>query len=218
MDREKIVEFWDDDKIVDGILSGDRAAAGQLIGKYGPRLWSFLVRTPMHKNDAEEAISMVIEKAIRGMHTFKRGKPLFTWLATIAKNVRVDRLRSGIDQVPSDKLDFIEDQDFAKLPLHKLPKNAFGGGSSLGEHKASTEVAALREVLSKIGESDRVVLELELFVPISREDMARMLSVDVGTLRVRICRAQKKFIALLKEHPVFKGRPVNPDWAKEYVK
>lgn len=219
MGVETDVGFWNDDRIVDGVLKGDQQAISQLLGKYAKRLWGFLVRDRhMHVDDADEAMQVVVERAIKGIHTFERGKPLFTWLAAIAKNVHADVQNGKVADVSSKRPNYLEDHELDKLPLHKYPKGAFCGDGATKTSQSQREIDALREVLSQLGESDQRLLEMELFMPITRAEMAESFGVNTASLRTRICRAQKRFISALQDHPEFRGRPVNPDWSKDYVK
>ena len=72
----------------------DRAAFAALFGFYAPRIKGFLVRTGTPPETAEEIAQETMLSVWRKAAQFDASRAsVSTWIYTIARNVRIDRLR-----------------------------------------------------------------------------------------------------------------------------
>jgi RNA polymerase sigma-70 factor (ECF subfamily) len=163
----------------------DRAAFAALFGLYAPRIKGFLVRTgtsaEVAEEIAQEALLLVWRKA--ALFDAARANPS-TWIYTIARNLRIDRLRHerGLradalyealnredPRQPDELLENVDDEDRVRAALDELP----------GEQMT--------------------VVHLSFFEDRAHGDIARILDIPLGTVKSRLRLALAKLRARLDE-------------------
>lgn len=85
----------DHDGLVEAIAAhGDRTAFAALFGHFAPRLKAYLMRLGSDPSTAEEVMQDVMLTVWRKAASFdRRQASAGTWIFTIARNRRIDRLR-----------------------------------------------------------------------------------------------------------------------------
>jgi RNA polymerase sigma-70 factor, ECF subfamily len=95
----------------------DRAAFAALFDSYAPRVKSFMMRKGASSEQAEDLVqeTMIAVWSKAQMYVADRGS-VTTWIFTIARNLRIDRLRrektslySDIDDYDAESLDVQQD-------------------------------------------------------------------------------------------------------------
>ena len=148
----------------------DHAAFATLFAHYAPRLKSFLMRqaSPEAAEEiAQEAMLSVWRKAAQFDSTKASAG---TWIFTIARNLRIDRLRrEGRPEV--DMTDPYFDQD------EPTPdQNA----------SASEEQKIIHEAVSQLPEDQAEVIRLAYFEEQSHSEIADSLDIPLGTVKSRL--------------------------------
>lgn len=165
----------------------DRAAFASLFGFYAPRIKGFLMRTGTAAEIAEEIAQEAMLSVWRKAATFDASRAsVSTWIYTIARNLRIDRLRhergGGVsaDAVyeslrseepgrPDDSLEWAERDDRVRRALREL----------------SDEQAA--------------VVRLSFFEDKAHGEIARILRIPLGTVKSRLRLAMAKLRERLGE-------------------
>jgi len=133
---------------------------------------------------AEDAAQEVFVKAYRAWETFRGDSSRATWLYRIAVRHCVDLLRyqQRLRRLFSTAGDEgLEDAADAASDEGRLP--GF-------ETSVESRIAA-KEILSALGEGDRIVLSLREIEGLSYEEMARVMEVSVEAVRSRLARARR---------------------------
>ncbi|MFM2394536.1 MAG: Sigma-K factor [Bacteroidota bacterium] len=77
------------------IKKGDQSALGTLYDAYSGALYNVVLKIVQSKEDADELIQSVFLKVWNNIDSFDNNKSsIYTWMATIAKNSALDKLRS----------------------------------------------------------------------------------------------------------------------------
>lgn len=150
----------------------DKVAFGQLFDFLGPRLKSSLMKAGMDSAGAEDLMQdvMISVWTKAGLFDPARGG-VFGWVFTIARNVRIDRLRRT---KPVMSLDLVEwdPADDSATSEEKLVK--------------AGETAALHKALKGISAEQRQVIEMAFVQELTQVQIAEKLGLPLGTVKSRM--------------------------------
>lgn len=167
-------------------------AAAEAIGLLQNAVFSFSMKMCGHREDAEDTAQEVLYRSLKHLHKLKEPAALAAWLYTVARN-RCRRLHSVAQESPS-----------RKLSLDELMPDAAELNNLLRDTAASPERNALlgerrdllRQAVLRIPSQFRIVLVLHDMEELGTEQVAQVLNLREGTVRVRLHRAR---LALRKE-------------------
>lgn len=155
------------------VAAGDRVAFRALYNTAGPRLLSICKRFLRDSDAANDALQEVMFRIWEKSPLFDRRKgEAMAWMATLARNVLINRLPEK--QVTAMSLDSSEITALVDaLTTHRDP--------SLGPD--------LRRCLSELKEDYRQCVILAYYYGLSYEELAKLRAVPVGTIKTWIHRA-----------------------------
>lgn len=174
-----------DAQLISRIKAGDRAAFGDLVGKYRNHLLRFLARRLPDRSDAEDVVQETLIRAYSAIDDFREDAKFPTWLFRIGLNMATDfqaietRRRAVISGATGRwgiPLYWIEGHATADSP------EALLSARQLGQRLAAA-IATLTPDLSK-------ALELREFEGLSYAEIAHTLHCPVTTVRSRLARAR----------------------------
>jgi RNA polymerase sigma-70 factor (ECF subfamily) len=195
---------------IDAARDGDPLAFEQLIHLYEKRVFALTRRMCKNPADAEEAAQETFLAAWQGLKFFRGESSFSTWLYRLASNACVDLLRKeGRHQAaagPSlnDEEVLLEIQDETPSP-HALAEQA--------ELKEQIEAG-----LAALPEEYREVLILREIHQQSYDEIAEILSLDLGTVKSRINRGRKRLRKFLLESGNFSVIDSSKEAGKEGCK
>jgi RNA polymerase sigma-70 factor, ECF subfamily len=150
----------------------DRQAFAELFDHFAPRVKSFMIRKGSTADQAEdlvqEAMIMVWSKA--ALFSSDRGS-VSTWIFTIARNLRIDRLRREKSQLYTDLEDF------------DAPDMRVDAEESLGRLQEDNHVS---KALSQIPAEQRDLLILSFVDDVPQSEIATRLGIPLGTVKSRM--------------------------------
>lgn len=163
----------------------DRQAFVALFSHFGPR-----VKAMMIKGGADHALADDIAQDT--MMTVWRKAALFaadrgsasTWIFTIARNARIDRLRRQVSQ-PYEDIDDIE--------------LASDTPTAEDEVLAGQRAGRVTDALAGLPDEQRQIIELSFVHGISQSDIAARLSLPLGTVKSRTRLAYAKLRTELRD-------------------
>ena len=150
----------------------DRQAFGQLFDHFAPRLKSFMIR----KNASSELAEDLVQEALiavwtkAGLYEPSKGS-VTTWVFTIARNLRIDRIRRDVHMPTTELGDYDE------------PSEAPEGEELLGRKQEDGLVA---RALQSIPEEQRQILILSFVEDMPQSEIASKLSIPLGTVKSRM--------------------------------
>ena len=136
--------------------------------------------------DAEDIIQEVCLAATAKYESLKNRSSFKAWLIGIASNKCKDYYRRKAKDME------IPIEDLSEAALHK---------GRLG----LTEQNIVRDTLDLLGSKEQQILYLYFFKQLSQEDIAKQLSVPIGTVKSRLHYAKEKFKQHYPYHPKSKG-------------
>lgn len=160
---------------------GDRAAFRALYEACAPKLFGLVLRIVRNRQVAEDVLQETFVKIWQNAVRFERqsGKPM-AWMATIARNAAIDRIRS-------EKMDQSSSGDEAVLERLAAPD---AGDPAMRE--------ALRRCLDELEENARDCVVLAYCSGYSREELGARFGRPVGTIKTLLFRSMKLLKACLE--------------------
>lgn len=163
----------------------DRSAFEALFLHFGPRVKALMMRSGADQALAEDLVQDVMMAVWRKVHLYvpERGS-VSTWIFTIARNARIDRLRRSASQP-------YEDIDELEIPA--------GGSGADSDVLASQRAERIAEALSELPDEQRRIIELAYVHDKPQSRIAEDLELPLGTVKSRMRLAYGKLRAKLEE-------------------
>jgi len=162
--------------------SGDRDAFEALFSRFGPRIKGMMISSGASDDMAEDLVQDVMMTIWRksALYSPERGN-VSTWIYTIARNARIDRLRRQPTQpyVDVDTITLECDAPTAETQV-----------------MGSQSDALVREAVDRLPDEQKRVIELAFLRYKPQSTIAEELNVPIGTVKSRMRLAYQK----LKEH------------------
>jgi len=168
-----------DDQLIEAARQGNRDAYGELVQKYGDRLFAGLMQRTQAAADAEDVAQEAFVQAYLKLDSFRGNSGFFTWLFRIALNLLATRRRRKNRETPfadAPPAACEQTMDAAQSP----------GACLLRKEQRSLVQAALR----RLSDEHRTVLVLREYEGFDYETIAEMLNTKAGTVRSRVFRAR----------------------------
>ena len=156
-------------------ISKDEIA--ELWDRLTPKLYGYLINTLKDRTLADDILQTTWQKAIEALPNFKsRGNGFSAWLFSIARNeMRMHWRKNGREiSYDHDLHDFSDVKDNVEDKIF------------------------LRQVISKLGEEERELINLRYIADLSFFDIAKLLGTNPVTVRVKIHRALSRARIILK--------------------
>ena len=162
----------------------DKSAFSNVFKYFAPRLKSFFVKLGCAETQAEEIIQEVMIAVWTKSSTYDREKSsVSTWIYTIAKNKRIDKIRK------EKKHNTVESDESLEIPV----------ASKQEEQLMSTEVTKkIHHSLQFLPKEQAELLKLSYFYERTHSDIAKDLSLPLGTVKSRIRLALSKMKNLVE--------------------
>jgi RNA polymerase sigma-70 factor (ECF subfamily) len=181
-----------DEVLIARIAGGDRLAMQVLFARHHVRVYRFVLRLVRNEATAEDLISEVFLDVWRQAGKFEGRAAVSTWMLGIARFKALSALRRRTDlELDDETAAAIEDE--SDNPETTLAKKAKG--------------AQLRQVLSKLSNEHREIIDLVYYHEKSVEEVAGIVGIPEATVKTRMFYARKKLSELLKEQGIDRGWP-----------
>ena len=155
------------------VRDGDVAKLGPLFERYHVPLFDFLSRVTGNPTAAEDLVQDIFMRILKYRSTF-RGGSFETWLFRIARNARADYFRKRRPIGPLGEEDI------------ERPETGPGPATQL---EVDREIVRLRRALMRLPEDKRELLVLARYQNMKYEQIAELLGIEVGAVKVRVHRA-----------------------------
>lgn len=165
----------------------DEAGMRYLFDHYGGALNHIIGQIITEKEIVQEVLHDVLLRIWNNIEQYEESKSrLFTWMARIARNAAIDKVRSKAYR-KSGKTDELS----AVVVNH----------SNLSE-QMSVEHIGLNKVLDKLDTSYRSIIDLLYFKDYTQAEAAEALDLPLGTVKTRSRRALQKLREILRHELV----------------
>ena len=159
------------------VRDGDLAKLGVLFERHHRAVHDFLSRVTGDRASAEDIVQDVFMRILKYRHTFRDGVRFEMWMFRIARNARADYVRVRMLNPQASDADLDRE---SQTP----------GPARLLEQE--DDVARLKQALRLLRDDRRELVILARYRGMKHEEIAELLGIDVGTVKVRIHRALKE--------------------------
>ncbi|MBS1574531.1 MAG: sigma-70 family RNA polymerase sigma factor [Bacteroidetes bacterium] len=142
-----------------------------LYDNYSGALYGIINQIVPDRESANDVLQEVFINIWRKIGTYDLSKGrLFTWMLNIARNASIDKIRSKAWQ--NDLKNQSIPEDVNNLESHLIRPNM----DNLG----------FRKIVGRLREEQRTLIELSYFQGYTHEEIAKGLSIPLGTVKTRI--------------------------------
>lgn len=163
----------------------DPEAFRELYEAYGPRVKAYMMRRGADPGTAEDLAQETLLTVWRKAALYADDKgSMTTWVFTIARNLRIDRLR--------------REMPFQELPEWRLAQASDEAqpDEALAEKERQQRVQA---ALAELPDDQREVVSLSFLEGLSHSEIAERLGLPLGTVKSRMRIAYQKVRAALED-------------------
>jgi len=185
VDRSRPAEEIDFTDLMVRVRERDRPAFERLFNHFGPRVKAVMLKSGADPALAEDIVQDVFTAVWRkaGQFAPERGT-VSAWIFTIARNVRIDRLRRQ-SSLPYEDVHAIE-----------LADDRESSEEALDTAQRAERVAG---AVVELPDDQRLVIELAYIHDLAQTEIARRLSLPLGTVKSRMRLAYAKLKQTLEE-------------------
>jgi RNA polymerase sigma-70 factor (ECF subfamily) len=176
----------------------------EAIGLLQDTVFSFSMKMCGHREDAEDTMQDVLFGSLKYLSNLQEPGELAAWLYTVTRNRcrRMRRKHPGSDRMHVSLEELMPDEQELRILMQAAREGP--------EHEflRNEQHDLLHTAVLRVPTALRLVLVLHDMEDLSSEQVARILGVQVGTIRVRLHRAR---LAVRKEMTrILKGLPERP--------
>ncbi|WP_244560241.1 sigma-70 family RNA polymerase sigma factor [Bosea sp. TND4EK4] len=165
--------MFDPNRLIAAIArSGDRQAFAELFDHFAPRVKGLLMRGGASAELAEEVAQEALLAVWRKAALFDPTKAsASTWIATIARNLRIDIARRETRSRLSQVYEILDEED------PERPDDVLSGAE---------REARVRAAMNHLSPDQYRVVELAFLEGFSHQDVAKRLAIPLGTVKSRL--------------------------------
>lgn len=172
-----------DNSIIEQCKTGERRAQMQLYTTFYKRVYNTCYRVLRNAGEAEDAMQESFLKAFSNLDSYAGSVPFDAWIVRIAVNTSIDKLRKK------------------ELELINLNENIQYGLPDTDDNedweRILNRVEEVKAAIEKLPESSRLIINLYLIEGYDYQEIAEILNIAPGTVRIQYMRAKQRLIELI---------------------
>jgi RNA polymerase sigma-70 factor, ECF subfamily len=165
-----------DERLMLAVRDGDIRKLGLLFERHHQALFSFFCRLTGNRAIAEDLVQDVFFRILKYRKSFRDESRFITWMFQIARNARTDYFKKHHTET-------LLQPDF-DVPAGDLFPNQ--------KLQREEESERLNQALLELPVDKRELLVLARYQELHYGEIAELLDIDVGTVKVRVHRAMKQ--------------------------
>ncbi len=177
-----------DEQLVVAVLAGKREGRRVIFDRYCEHVRRVLIRLLGHDDEIADAVHDVFIEALRSLPKLKERHKLKAWLTRIAVFTARGRIRRASRR-----------RWLRLLPPEAIPDVAL---TDSGQREGREALRATYAVLTKLPADERIAFTLRFIDGMELSDTAAACSVSLATIKRRLGRAEKRFVAIAQRHPL----------------
>lgn len=176
----------DETHIIHRILEGETSLYEHLLDKYSQQTFLLILRIVENQEDAEELTQDTFLKAFKHLSSFKATSSFSTWIYRIAYNTAVSAVRKRKQAVV-----LMDEQVLANVSDEQVDNTL--------DDESEEQIEKLQRSIKRLDADERALLTLfyEEEKPVS--EVADILGMTEGNVKVKLHRIRKKLYILIKQ-------------------
>ena len=181
---------FDERDMIERASRGDAAAFNHLMEQHERRMYAVALRMCGNREDAQDCLQEAMLRVYRAIGGFKGQSSFSTWVYRITMNTCLDELRRKKNR-QNTSLDNLLDLGWSPADESNAPEK---------QAMRSELRRNLNRAIQELPEEMRSAVVLRDIQGFSYDEIARMLEINVGTIKSRISRGREKLREKLKEN------------------
>lgn len=175
-------------KWIERASRGDAAAFNRLMEMHERRMYAVALRICGNREDAQDCLQEAMLRVYRSISGFKGQSSFGTWVYRITMNTCLDELRRKKNR-QNTSLDSLLDQGWSPSDVSNSPE----------KHALQSEARkCLHNAIRELPEDMRSAIILRDIHGLPYDEIAKVLDINVGTIKSRISRGREKLREKLK--------------------
>ena len=164
---------------------GDLRAFDLLIIKYQAKIIALARRWVVDIHIAEDVAQETFIKAFKSLHSFREDSAFYTWLYRIGTNTAKNYVISKNRKKENTESELKNEEEYASIEqiTEETPEDIL---------LANSLKEVINKALTDLPEEIRTAISLREFEGLSYDEIAKVLSCPVGTVRSRIFRGREE--------------------------
>jgi RNA polymerase sigma-70 factor (ECF subfamily) len=188
---EPVFDKNTDAELLERYAAGEEAAFREIVDRYKNGLYTFLKRFLNQQELVEDVFQETFLQLFSSRDSFDASRPLRPWLFTIAANKAKDTLRK---QQRKAAISIGTIADAKEMSFDDVLNTLISDTTVPYDHLEKNETASqVRLIIANMPENLRQILILAYFNKFSYKQMARILSIPIGTVKSRLHTAVGRF-------------------------
>jgi len=158
--------------LIEALRQKDKIGAEALYDMYSSSLYGIIYRIVQHEEIAEDLLQETFVKIWNSFSSFDSSKGrLFTWMANIARNLSIDKIRS---------------KDFRNNSKNQDIENSVNFIDEKRSSAINPDTLGVKELVSKLKPDQKSILDLVYFRGFTHVEAAEELGIPLGTVKTRL--------------------------------
>lgn len=181
-----------DKDLIELVLGGDAVAFEHLFNRYRDSIFQlYMQRTSGNTDDANDLLQETFVKVYLNLHRYNPDFTFGQWVYTIARNTFVDYIRKRRDDLSIESGE--SSASISAPSVAPTPEESIIN---------SQQRAELDRLLAQMPPRYKLLIELRFFKEYSYEEIAKELSLPLGTVKTQIHRARELLCNALRMHQI----------------
>ncbi len=178
-----MISQFSDNRLIEEIANGNKNAFEELVMRHTNYAYTIAFRIINISEDAEEVVQDCFLKLSQRPDKFKGDSKFSTWFYRVVTNAALSRIRKK-----KLKQESIDSQH-----------ESVTGDSDPSAHVQQDEQSRLVNLaIGKLKPEERTLITLYYLKEFEQDEIAEMLKIEKGSVKVKIFRARKKLAEILK--------------------
>jgi RNA polymerase sigma-70 factor (ECF subfamily) len=199
-------------EIVERIINGDSNAFREIADKYKDKAFSLTVKILKNREEAEDSVQDAFIKLYRSIlqNQFREEAKLSTYFYTIVYNTALDNYKKiknksfSVISIDVEGSNFKEgDELMSRFNETEIEKKVYEERYDSGTEKkiSSGEIEnIINRFINSIPEQYSLILNMFFINDLSHDEISKILSLPLGTVKNRIFRAKEKIKDIILKH------------------
>ncbi len=188
----------DDAALVERCRRGDSGAMDRLIRKYQNRVYNVILKICSHADDAAELTQETFVRVIESIDKFEGRSSFYTWIFRIAVNLTLSHCQRKM-KLPVKSLEAENDDHsgYGRQLLRDFLRDDRSPDPAVTAQKRELCELAYK-ALMRLDEAQRTVVVLRDIEGMNYAQIAKVLGIELGTVRSRLSRARGNLREILE--------------------
>jgi RNA polymerase sigma-70 factor (ECF subfamily) len=166
------------------VRNGDAEKFGMLFDRYHQSLFSFFYRLSGDAASSEDLVQDVFLRMLKYRRSFRPDSQFRPWMYQIARAARIDRFRKHRSETLLHDEETLTGQFRGPRPDEQLEE--------------TERMLLLQKALLQLPDDKRELLVLARFLDLDYGEIAALLQVEAGTVKVRVHRAMNELRTIVQ--------------------